>query len=203
MEVPQNSFYGIIGRSGAGKSTLVRLMSLLERPDSGEILFDGERADVLKSKALLAKRRSLGMVFQQFNLFSSRNVFDNVAYPLEIIGAKKESIAPRVRELLAWVDLSEKETSPVSRLSGGQKQRVAIARALANNPSLLFCDEPTSALDPQTTVSILELLKKIRKEMGLTVIMISHQMEVISATCNFVAELEQGAIVSVKELKHA
>ncbi len=195
MDIPSNVIYGVIGKSGAGKSTLVRLMSLLERPDGGEIYFDRERVDNLAGGALLERRRRLGMIFQNFNLFSSRNVFGNVAYPLEITGKSKNEIKGRVGELLALVGLDDKEKSPISKLSGGQKQRVAIARALANYPEILFCDEATSALDPQTTLSILELIKDIQNKMNLTVVMITHQMEVVREICDYVSVIDNGVIV--------
>ncbi|MDE5797820.1 MAG: ATP-binding cassette domain-containing protein, partial [Treponemataceae bacterium] len=178
LRIPSNTIFGIIGKSGAGKSTLVRLVSLLERPDSGEVRFGGERVDNLSDRDLIARRRRLGMIFQNFNLFSSRNAAQNIAYPLEICGAPKAKIRARVAELLEVVGLADRAASPVSTLSGGQKQRIAIARALANSPDILFCDEATSALDPQTTLSILNLIREIQKKMSLTVVMITHQMEV-------------------------
>lgn len=195
LDISSNVIYGIIGKSGAGKSTLVRLISLLERPDGGAILFDGERVDNLTGKALLDRRRRLGMIFQNFNLFSSRNVFGNVAYPLEIAGEPKNKIKGRVKELLALVGLEDKEKSQISKLSGGQKQRVAIARALANYPEILFCDEATSALDPQTTISILELIKDIQNKMNLTVVMITHHMEVVREICDYVSIIDDGVVV--------
>lgn len=195
LKIPSNQIFGIIGKSGAGKSTLVRLISLLEKCDSGEIYYDGERVDNLSKKELILRRRRLGMIFQNFNLFSSRNAFENVAYPLEICGTPKKNIRPRVMELLELVGLADRAKTPVSQLSGGQKQRIAIARALANEPDILFCDEATSALDPQTTTSILNLIREIQKKMNLTVVMITHQMEVVRDACSQVAVVNEGQIV--------
>ncbi|MBO8451030.1 MAG: methionine ABC transporter ATP-binding protein [Spirochaetes bacterium] len=194
LSVEPNSVFGIIGKSGAGKSTLVRIMSLLEKPDSGAVLYDGERVDTLDGRALTARRRRIGMIFQNFNLFSSRTAAKNVAYPLEICGLPAAEINRRVENLLGLVGLSDRASSPVSRLSGGQKQRVAIARALANNPDVLFCDEATSALDPGTTRSILDLIREIQRKMNLTVVMVTHQMEVVRDACDFVAVLDDGRI---------
>ena len=195
LHIPSNTIFGIIGKSGAGKSSLVRLVSLLERPDSGEVLYDGERVDTLSGKALIERRRKSGMIFQNFNLFSSRNAAQNIAYPLEICGVSKSTIHSRVEELLDLVGLSDRASAPVSTLSGGQKQRVAIARALANKPDILFCDEATSALDPQTTQSILNLIREIQKKMNLTVVMITHQMEVVRDACTQVAVVNNGLVV--------
>lgn len=195
LDIPSNTVYGIIGKSGAGKSTLVRLVSLLERPDSGEISYNGKRVDNLPKEALIAQRRRIGMIFQNFNLFSSRNAAGNIAYPLEISGVSKEKVNERVDELLDLVGLTGRGDAPISTLSGGQKQRVAIARALANNPDILFCDEATSALDPQTTRSILTLLGDLQKRMHLSVVMITHQMEVVRDACEYVAVLENGSVV--------
>ena len=195
LDISSNIIYGVIGKSGAGKSTLVRLMSLLERPDSGEITYDGERVDNLTGRALLERRRKHGMIFQNFNLFSSRNVFGNVAFPLEIARKPKSVIRRRVEELLALVGLEDKEKSQISKLSGGQKQRVAIARSLANYPEVLFCDEATSALDPQTTLSILKLIKDIQNRMNLTVIMITHYMDVVREICDYVSVIDNGVVV--------
>lgn len=195
LRIPSNTIFGIIGKSGAGKSTLVRLVSLLEKPDSGSVLFDGERVDDLRGRELIARRRRLGMIFQNFNLFSSRNAAQNIAYPLEICGTPKAKIQSRVAELLDLVGLADRANSPVSTLSGGQKQRIAIARALANNPDILFCDEATSALDPQTTLSILNLIREIQTKMNLTVVMITHQMEVVRDACRLVAVVHDGELV--------
>ncbi|GHT95943.1 methionine import ATP-binding protein MetN [Alphaproteobacteria bacterium] len=201
MEIQSNVIYGIIGKSGAGKSTLIKLMSLLEDPDAGEVHFDSVRVDNLKGSGLLECRHQLGMIFQNFNLFSSRDVFGNVAYPLEIVGKDKETIRDRVHELLELVGLSDKSAYPISKLSGGQKQRVAIARALANRPKFLFCDEATSALDPQTTKSILQLIRDIRNKIGLTVVMITHQMEVVKEICDYVSVIDGGKIIENGTLK--
>ena len=193
--IPSNTVYGIIGKSGAGKSTLVRLISLLERPDAGEIYFDDVRVDNLAKAQLIQRRRRVGMIFQNFNLFSSRNAEQNIAYPLEINGTGKEEIKKRVEQLLSLVGLEGRGKAPISTLSGGQKQRVAIARALATKPDILFCDEATSALDPQTTHSILALIKEIQRKMSLTVVMITHQMEVVRDACDQVAVLNDGVVV--------
>ncbi len=195
LSIPSNTVYGIIGRSGAGKSTLVRLISLLEKPDSGKIYYEDKRVDALEKKELISQRRRIGMIFQNFNLFTSRNAGANVAYPLEISGMHKQEIHTRVRELLDLVGLADKVDAPISTLSGGQKQRIAIARALANNPDILFCDEATSALDPETTQSILQLIGDIQKKMNLTVVMITHQMEVVRDACTQVAVLDDGFVV--------
>ena len=195
LNIPSNTVYGIIGKSGAGKSTLVRLVSLLEYPDSGEIYYDDKRVDNLPKDELIRQRRRIGMIFQNFNLFSSRNAAENIAYPLEISGVPKDQIQTRVQELLDLVGLTGRGNAPISTLSGGQKQRVAIARALANNPDILFCDEATSALDPQTTRSILTLLGDLQQRMNLSVVMITHQMEVVRDACKHVAVLENGTVV--------
>ena len=195
LDIPSNTIYGIIGRSGAGKSTLVRLVSMLERPDSGEVYYDDERVDNLEGKALIERRRRIGMIFQNFNLFSSRNAAGNIAYPMEICGMDRSHISKRVEELLSLVGLQGRGSAPISTLSGGQKQRVAIARALACNPDILFCDEATSALDPQTTRSILSLIKELQAKMNLTVVMITHQMEVVRDACERVAVIDSGRIV--------
>ncbi len=195
LTIPSNTVYGIIGRSGAGKSTLVRLVSMLEKPDQGEVYYDEKRVDNLSKAELIEERRHIGMIFQTFNLFSSRNAAENIAYPMEICHMDKEHIKNRTEELLALVGLEGRGKAPISTLSGGQKQRVAIARALATNPSILFCDEATSALDPQTTRSILSLIKEIQKKMNLTVVMITHQMEVVRDACDRVAVLDSGHIV--------
>ncbi|MDR2660361.1 MAG: ATP-binding cassette domain-containing protein [Spirochaetaceae bacterium] len=195
LTINDGCIFGIIGKSGAGKSTLLRIMSLLEAPDSGELYYSGERVDTLKGKDLLLKRRQMGMIFQNFNLFSSRNVSGNVAYPLEIAGFSKKEISARVEELLYLVEISDKSKARLRELSGGQKQRVAIARALAVNPRVLFCDEATSALDPQTTRSILSLIRELQQKLRITVILVTHQMEVIRAVCNYVAVMDSGRIV--------
>ena len=195
LDVPAGRIYGIIGRSGAGKTTLIRIASLLERADSGEVLFSGETVSGVKGQALLEARRKAGFVFQNFNLFSSRTVSGNVAFPLEAAGWGKTEIRARVGELLSLVGLSDKAQRPAGRLSGGERQRVAIARALANNPEILFCDEATSALDPETTRSILDLIRSLRERLGLTVLMVTHQMEVVRRICDEVAIISAGSIV--------
>jgi D-methionine transport system ATP-binding protein len=195
LSIPSASIYGIIGRSGAGKSTLLRVMSLLEKPDSGEVYYGGNRVDTLKGNALLERRRKMGMIFQYFNLLGSRDVLGNIAYPLEIAGMNRKQIERRVDELLEMVDIKDKRKSRMRELSGGQKQRVAIARALAVNPEVLFCDEATSSLDPQTTRSILALISDLQQTLKITVVLITHQMEVIREICHEVAVLEDGRIV--------
>ena len=195
LNIPSNTVYGIIGRSGAGKSTLVRLVSMLERPDEGEVWYGDKRVDNLSKKELIEERRKIGMIFQNFNLFSSRTAAENIAYPMEICRKPKDWIKTRTEGLLALVGLEGRGNAAVSTLSGGQKQRIAIARALACEPSILFCDEATSALDPQTTRSILALIKEIQKKMNLTVVMITHQMEVVRDACDRVAVLENGKVV--------
>ena len=203
LSIPSNRIFGIIGLSGAGKSTLVRLISLLEKPDSGEVWYDDMRVDDLPEKEIILRRRHIGMIFQNFNLFSSRNAGQNIAYPMEICRYPKDRIKARVAELLDLVGLADKADAPISTLSGGQKQRIAIARALACEPEVLFCDEATSALDPKTTQSILALIKDIQKKMNLTVVMITHQMEVVRDSCDYVAVLSEGSVVEqgiVKDL---
>lgn len=203
LDIPSNKIFGIIGKSGAGKSTLVRLVSLLEKPDTGQVWYDNQRVDDLSEKELILRRRKLGMIFQSFNLLSSRTAGENVAYPMEICGYSKEQIKEKVSNLMKLVELEDRIDAPISTLSGGQKQRVAIARALSCDPDILFCDEATSALDPQTTRSILTLIKSIQKKMNLTVVMITHQMEVVRDSCDFVAVLSEGKIVeqgTVKEI---
>ena len=203
LEIPSHTIFGIIGKSGAGKSTLVRLISLLEPVDSGEIYYGDSRVDTLAGKLLRNQHKKIGMIFQNFNLFSSRTAAGNIAYPLEIAGMPKRAITAKVEEMLHVVGLEGRGNARVSTLSGGQKQRVAIARALAVSPDILFCDEATSALDPQTTRSILELLKRLQKDMNLSVVMITHQMEVVRDCCQQVAVIDNGAVAetgSVREI---
>lgn len=195
LNIPDNTIFGIIGKSGAGKSTLVRLISLLEKPDEGKIFYGDQQVDSLARDALIERRRKIGMIFQNFNLFSSRNTAQNVAYPLELCKMPKAQIKERVSQMLELVGLKDRGEAPISILSGGQKQRVAIARALATEPDILFCDEATSALDPQTTNSILNLIRDIQKKMNLTVVMITHQMEVVRDACEQVAVVEDGRVV--------
>lgn len=195
IDIPKGQIFGIIGRSGAGKSTLVRTINMLNRPTSGKIIFDGKDMGALSSRDLLHARREIGMIFQHFNLLSSRTVFDNVAFPLELSGKSKADIKKRVDELLELVGLTQLKDRYPAQLSGGQKQRVGIARALANNPKVLLSDESTSALDPETTRSILDLLKRINRELGLTIVLITHQMEVIKQICDRVAVMNAGEVI--------
>ncbi|WP_443863004.1 methionine ABC transporter ATP-binding protein [Fusobacterium ulcerans] len=202
LEVKKGDIFGIIGLSGAGKSSLIRLLNRLEEPTSGSIVIDGVDITKLSKDELLERRKKIGMIFQHFNLLASRTVGENVAFALEIAGWDKGKMKDRVRELLEVVELSDKIDSYPSQLSGGQKQRVAIARALANNPDILLSDEATSALDPKTTNSILELIKNIQHKFGLTVVMITHQMEVIRDICNRVAVMSDGEIVETGGVHH-
>ena len=200
LKIEKGEIYGIIGFSGAGKSTLVRCINLLERPDSGKVLVGGEDITTLRGRALREKRRKIGMIFQQFNLFATRTVEDNVAFPLRYRKIPKTAIREKVTRLLAIVGLSDKAKSYPSELSGGQKQRVAIARALASDPEILLCDEATSALDPQTTEQILELLKKLNTELGITIVLITHEMQVIKKICHSVTVLENGRVAESGKL---
>ena len=193
LTIRDGEIFGIIGFSGAGKSTLVRCINLLERPDSGSVRIDGVEMTKLKPRDLYNARRKIGMIFQQFNLMPSRTVAQNVAYPLK--GMTKEQVKAKVRELLSLVEIADKEDAYPSELSGGQKQRVAIARALANDPTILLCDEATSALDPQTTGSILRLLKELNRRLNLTMVVITHEMEVVKTICRRAAVMEHGHIV--------
>lgn len=195
LRVEKGDIFGIIGQSGAGKSTLIRCLNRLEEPDSGGILLEGRDITRLGKGELREARKKIGMIFQHFNLLDSRTVRDNVAFPLELAGLSKREIGPRVREILELVGLGERELAYQAQLSGGQKQRVGIARALANHPEVLLSDEATSALDPQTTGAILELLADINRKLGLTIILITHEMQVIRQICSKVAVLDQGRIV--------
>ena len=195
VSVERGEIFGITGFSGAGKSTLVRTINLLGRPTSGSVTVNGKNFLALSEKELRQERKKIGMIFQHFNLMKSRNVFDNVAFPLKRSGLSKEEIAKKVHSLLELVEINDKDRNFPSQLSGGQKQRVAIARALANDPDILLCDEATSALDPTTTKSILKLLKKLNRQLGLTIVIITHQMEVIKEICGRVAVMEKGKIV--------
>jgi D-methionine transport system ATP-binding protein len=197
LEVPRGSIFGVIGRSGAGKSTLLRMACLLETPDSGEVRYGDSLVSGLSGQALIEERRRVGVVFQSFNLFSARSAGGNVAFPMEAAGKGKQEIRDRVRLLLELVGLSDKIDRPVSRLSGGERQRVAIARALANRPEILFCDEATSALDPETTRSILDLIADLKERLGLTVFMVTHQMEVVRRSCERVAVMDEGRLAEV------
>jgi len=195
LNIAAGEIFGIIGRSGAGKSTLVRAINLLNRPSAGRVIVDGQDLTSLDNGALRLARREIGMIFQHFNLLSSRTVYDNVALPLELAGKSKREIAETVLPLLDLVGLSTLRDRYPAQISGGQKQRVGIARALASKPKVLLSDEATSALDPETTRSILDLLRKINRELGLTIVMITHQMEVIKQVCDRVAVLEAGSVV--------
>jgi len=185
---------GVIGESGAGKSTLIRCVNLLERPTSGEVIVGGKELTKLSASALIAVRRKIGMIFQHFNLLASRTVAENIAFPAELAKMPKEKIRERVRELLQVVGLEDKADCYPAQLSGGQKQRVAIARALANNPDVLLCDEATSALDPDSTASVLALLKQINRDFALTVLLITHEMAVVRSICDDVAILSGGRL---------
>lgn len=195
LQIDEGEIYGIIGFSGAGKSTLVRCINLLERPEAGNVTVDGRELLKLDASQLRESRKKIGMIFQHFNLMRLRTVAQNVAFPLKKSGLSKEEIARKVKELLELVDLSEKANVYPSQLSGGQKQRVAIARALANDPKVLLCDEATSALDPQTTHSILKLIKDINQKLNLTVVLITHEMGVVKEICDRVAVMEDGRVV--------
>lgn len=195
LNIKQGQIFGIIGLSGAGKSTLIRCINRLEEPTSGKIIIDGKDITALNKDGLRLMRKEIGMIFQHFNLLSQKTVFGNIAFPLELEGINKDQINKRVEELLTFVELADKRDSYPSQLSGGQKQRVAIARAIANNPKILLSDEGTSALDPKTTKSILSLLNKIRKEMNLTIVMITHQMEVVKEVCDKVAIMDNGEVI--------
>ena len=202
LKVNKGDIFGIIGLSGAGKSSLIRLINRLEAPTSGKIFINGENVLEFNKKQLLERRKKIGMIFQHFNLLSSRTVEENVAFALEIANWNKNEIKERVAMLLDIVGLSDKAKYYPSQLSGGQKQRVSIARALANNPDILLSDEATSALDPKTTKSILELIKKIQQKFSLTVVMITHQMEVVKEVCNRVAIMSDGRIVEEGGVHH-
>ncbi len=200
LSIDDGDIFGIIGFSGAGKSTLVRCINLLGRPTSGEVIIDGRDITALSQKELREARKKIGMIFQHFNLMPSRTVAGNVAFPLKNSGLSKQEIKAKVKKLLDMVEIGDKEDAYPSQLSGGQKQRVAIARALANDPKILLCDEATSALDPQTTHSILELLKRLNKELGITIVVITHEMDVVKTICNKVAVMEHGRVVETGDI---
>lgn len=203
FSIEKGEIFGIIGLSGAGKSTLVRCLNLLERPTSGSVWVNGKNLTELSERKLRKERQNIGMIFQHFNLLMQRTALDNVCFPMEIVGISKKEARKKALEYLKIVGLEEKALSYPSQLSGGQKQRVAIARVLAGDPEILLCDEATSALDPQTTKSILELIRKINKEYGITVVVITHEMSVVQEICNRVAVLERGVLVesgTVEEL---
>ena len=195
FEIEKGDIYGVIGYSGAGKSTLIRMVNALETPTSGKVWVEGNDIGTLSQKELRNLRKGIGMIFQQFNLLESKTIYDNVAIALKLNGVSKKDIEKQVTELLDFVELSDKKYSYPGQLSGGQKQRVGIARALANNPSILLCDEATSALDPKTTDSILELLKKINEMLHITIVIITHEMNVIQKICNKVAVMDYGQVV--------
>lgn len=201
LNIEEGDIYGIIGYSGAGKSTLIRCINLLEKPDEGDVVVGGKSLINLGKRELREVRKDIGMIFQHFNLMNSISVYENIAVPLKNhTGLSKREIQEKVLELLKIVDLEDKIDAYPSQLSGGQKQRVAIARALSVNPKILLCDEATSALDPNTTKSILKLIKKINDEMGITVVIITHQMEVVKSICNKVAIMEKGEVVEKGDL---
>jgi D-methionine transport system ATP-binding protein len=197
LEIESGEIFGVIGKSGAGKSTFVRCVNYLEKPTAGEIVFDGTKLSGLSKKELYKARRSMGMIFQQFNLLSQRDALRNICFPLEIAGWDKKKARARAVELLGGVGMEDKEKSYPSQLSGGQQQRVAIARAIALNPKVLLCDEATSALDPETTRGVLALLKDINRQYGITIIVITHEMSVIENVCDRVAVLDGGNLAEV------
>lgn len=201
LTIYEGEIFGIIGLSGAGKSTLVRCINFLERPTAGAVIFDGADLGSLSEAELLKARQSMGMIFQQFNLLMQRNALQNICFPLEIAGMSKKQAKARALELLEIVGLSDKAKAYPAQLSGGQKQRIAIARALATNPKVLLCDEATSALDPTTTRSILNLLKEINQKLGITVIVITHEMSVIEEICNRVAIIDKSHIAELGEVE--
>lgn len=195
LHIPKGEIFGIIGMSGAGKSTFIRCINYLERPTSGEVIIDGQNMADMSEKKLRETRKEIGMIFQHFNLLMQKNVLDNVCFSMKVAGMDKKEAKKRAYELLEVVGLADKAKAYPSQLSGGQKQRVAIARAIANNPKILLCDEATSALDPQTTKSVLELLKRINKEYGITIAVVTHEMSVIEEICDEVAILDEGRVV--------
>ena len=195
LTIPDGSIYGIIGMSGAGKSTLVRCINLLERPTEGSVVIDGVEMEKLTPAQLRQRRREITMIFQQFNLLMQRSCLKNICFPMELAGVKKEEAEKRAKELLEMVGLPDKANAYPAQLSGGQKQRIAIARALATEPKVLLCDEATSALDPNTTHSILTLIKDINRKLGITVVVITHQMSVVEDVCSHVAILDNGTVV--------
>lgn len=200
LKINRGEIFGIIGFSGAGKSTLVRCMNLLEKPDEGEVIIDGTNICALSDKKLREKRKTIGMIFQGFNLFASRTVYKNVEFALKGKGLNASQRRERVNELLDLVELSDKANAYPSSLSGGQKQRVAIARTLAEDPQIILSDEATSALDPKTTKAILELLRKVNKELGITIVVITHEMQVVKDICDRVAVMKNGKVVEIAEV---
>lgn len=200
LTVDAGEIFGVIGYSGAGKSTLVRCINLLERPTEGQVIIENTDLTQLKEKELRTERQNIGMIFQQFNLLASRTAYQNVEFPLKGRGYSKEEIREKVESLLDLVGIADKVNTYPSELSGGQKQRVAIARALATDPKILLCDEATSALDPQTTKSILKLLKEVNRKLGITIVIITHEMEVIKEICHRVAVMEDGYVVELNDV---
>lgn len=195
LQIPTGSIFGIIGYSGAGKSTLIRLINLLERPNSGQVIINGTDFTALDAKSLRQERTQIGMIFQHFNLMQTKTVAANIEMPMKLLGWSKAEREKRLEELLDFIDLKHKRHAFPDELSGGQKQRVGIARALANHPKILLCDEATSALDPQTTKSVLQLLKRINQEQGITIVMVTHEMDVIETVCDYVAVMEKGDVI--------
>ena len=195
LKIPAGSIFGIIGYSGAGKSTLIRLINLLERPDQGQVMINQTDFTALDARSLRQERTNIGMIFQHFNLLQTKTVAANIEMPLKLLGIHKAEREKRLNELLDFIDLKHKKDAFPDELSGGQKQRVGIARALANHPKILLCDEATSALDPQTTKSVLALLKKINQEQGITIVMVTHEIDVIETVCDYVAVMEQGQVI--------
>lgn len=195
LDIPAGSIFGIIGYSGAGKSTLIRLINLLERPTQGQIIINQKDFTALNAQSLRQERANIGMIFQHFNLLQTKTVAANIEMPLKLLGYSKSEREKRLIELLEFIDLTHKKDAFPDELSGGQKQRVGIARALANHPKILLCDEATSALDPQTTKSVLALLKKINKDQGITIVMVTHEMDVIESICDHVAVMESGKVI--------
>lgn len=200
LTIEKEDIYGIVGYSGAVKSTLVRVINLLQRPTSGKVMIKGENLLDFSAKQLCSQRKNIGMIFQHFNLMNERTIFENIAFSLKYAGLKKDQIKEKVEKLLALVGLSDKKEQYPRQLSGGQKQRVAIARALANDPEILLCDEATSALDPKTTIQILDLLKKLNRELHLTIVLITHEMQVVKEVCNKVAVMEKGKVIEQNDI---
>ncbi|AWL28882.1 ATP-binding cassette domain-containing protein [Acinetobacter defluvii] len=195
LQIPNGSIFGIIGYSGAGKSTLIRMINLLERPTQGQVIINDQDFTALDARTLRQERANIGMIFQHFNLLETKSVAANIEMPMKLLGYSKAEREKRLNELLEFIDLKHKKDAFPDELSGGQKQRVGIARALANHPKILLCDEATSALDPQTTKSVLALLKKINKEQGITIVMVTHEMDVIESICDYVAVMEFGKVI--------
>ncbi|WP_111857994.1 methionine ABC transporter ATP-binding protein [Acinetobacter sp. CFCC 10889] len=195
LQIPKGSIFGIIGYSGAGKSTLIRMINLLERPTQGQVIINDQDFTALDARTLRQERANIGMIFQHFNLLETKSVAANIEMPMKLLGFSKAEREKRLNELLEFIDLKHKKDAFPDELSGGQKQRVGIARALANHPKILLCDEATSALDPQTTKSVLALLKKINKEQGITIVMVTHEMDVIESICDNVAVMEFGKVI--------